>query len=87
MFRIVTDFVPQPNLLLVCDDRHCGCVATGSLPPGANEELRNAAAMPFVQQAIEAGWAIGIDRHLCPQHAGRIAQGRRLVEVARFTLN
>jgi hypothetical protein len=43
--------------------------------------------MPFVKGAIEAGWAIGIDRHLCPQHASRIAQGRKLVEVPQFKLN
>ena len=87
MFRIVADFVPQPNLLLLCDDRHCGCFATAVLPAGLSEEERNATVTPFIQGAINAGWAIGIDRHLCPQHAGRIAQGRKLVEVPQFTLN
>jgi hypothetical protein len=86
MFRIVTDFVERPSFLLLCDDRRCGCAATGALPAKANEAERHQAAAPFIKGALEAGWVIGIDQHLCPQHAQRIEQGRRLIEVPQFNL-
>lgn len=81
MFRIVTEFVQQPTLLLLCDNRHCGCFATKTLPAGATEADRSAAIEPFITEISTSGWVIAIDQHLCPQHVNRITQGRRLVEV------
>ena len=81
MFRIVSDFVPSPSFLLLCDDRRCAQCVTSVLIPETPEAEWAAAVKPFIETAIQSGWVIGIDRHLCPQHAGRIAQGRRLVEV------
>jgi hypothetical protein len=86
MFRIVTEFVPDAGFLLLCDHQHCGNMATAKLPEGTPESERVASVKPFIEGAIGQGWAIGIDAHLCPQHAERIAQGRRLVEVPSFSL-
>jgi len=84
VFRIVTEFVPSAGFLLLCDHPHCGNMATASMPPDAPEGERVKAVSPFIKGSIEQGWAIGIDAHLCPQHATRIAQGRKLVEVPAF---
>lgn len=87
MFRIVTDFVEAPTLLLVCDDKRCGCFATATLPAGSDEQARNAAVEPFIVDATAKGWVIAIDQHLCPQHVNRIREGRKLVMVPTVRLH
>ena len=81
MFRVVTEFVQQPTLLLLCDHRYCGCFATKTLPADLGETERGAAIEPFVAETSASGWVIAIDQHLCPQHVKRIVEGRRLVQV------
>lgn len=82
MFRIVTEFVPTAGFLLLCDHPHCGNTAVASMVPETPEAERVKAVSPFIKGAIEQGWVIGIDAHLCPQHANRIAEGRKLVVPA-----
>lgn len=72
MFRIVTDFVKAPTLLIVCDDRRCGCLATKTLAAGADEAARSAAVPPFIQEVMEQGW---------------IREGRKLVMVPSVRLH
>jgi hypothetical protein len=87
MFRIVTAFVENPMLLLICDDRRCGCFATKALPATASEPDRSAAIEPFIGELMAQGWILGLDQHLCPQHVKRITEGRRLVEVPQVRLH
>lgn len=86
MFRIVTDFVETPTFLLICDERTCGCFITAPVPPVQMPEIAGAVSA-FIKTSADAGWMLGIDRHLCPQHTARMAQGRRLVEVPRVSLS
>jgi hypothetical protein len=75
-----------PTFLLLCDERRCGCFSTGAVPPIKEAEIGGAVA-GFIKASTDAGWVLGIDRHLCPQHNAKMAEGRRLVEVPRIKLS
>lgn len=83
MFRIVSDFVEDPTFLLLCDERTCGVFSTA--PVATAEKLRGAADQ-FINSAKAAGWVLGVDIHLCPQHVAKLAQARQLIEVPKVRL-
>lgn len=86
MFRIVTDFVQDPTLLLICDNRHCGCFVTKTIPAKTEAE-RSAAIEPFIAEVSQSGWIIALDQHLCPSHVKKLVEGRRLVEVPNLRIS
>jgi len=84
MFKVITDFVEKPILLLMCD-RQCGITIQAPLT-----DLKFAHHVPthaqFVQAAAMQGWQIGIESHVCPRHAQQEKANLPLVEVPRIVL-
>ncbi len=75
MFRVVSEFVPAPMYLLMCDDARCAIsmakpVASGtkiiSIETPTEATGENQAA--FIDEARSQGWLIGLGMQLCPGH-------------------
>ena len=86
MLRIVKDFVDHPSLFLLCDNKHCSTAITFTPDPSMDVEIEQV-VMPFAQQALEMGWVVAIDQHLCPNHVKKMQEGRKLVQVPTYSLS
>jgi hypothetical protein len=94
MFKIIRDFVEQPQFLMWCD---CACGAFFTLPftpateeqraAGLADQVEQGCMKQFVTVAMQGGWKVSLDRQLCPAHvkkeAGEIS--RILIPVGRFS--
>lgn len=85
MFRIVSEFVPKPAFLLLCDHPHCGNVQTNQFDATPATDIKQLSAA-FIEQAIATGWAIGLDRQICPAHVKASQQQQKLIEIPRLYL-
>ncbi len=85
-FKVVTDFVPTPVLMLTCD-RACGHVAQMPVKPG--EERFHHVQTAFMQEAAKTGWRLTYEAHVCPQHVEKESgeEKRILVPQASFARN
>lgn len=93
MVKIVRDFVEKTRFLIWCD-ASCAHHALGEgAPPteeqkaaGQTEQIENGQLGAFVQALVQAGWKIGLDRQICPEHVKKEAgeTSRILIPVGRF---
>lgn len=67
MFKVIRDFVPIQQFLVMCDES-CGQYFSSPFDPAAPEDAQQAAFVAFV---IQQGWKIRFDRQLCPLHAAK----------------
>jgi hypothetical protein len=67
MFKCVTEFVPSPLYVLICDNRNCLATAQGEVSL-ANEEEMQLSQRSFIAKAQKDGWMVGLDAQLCPGH-------------------
>ena len=68
MFRIITQFVLQPRLFLLCDNQICGNSADRALDRTVDG---NQAQRDFLTDATTNGWSIAVMGQLCPQHTAQ----------------
>ena len=79
MFRIIRENVPQPCLWMLCDESSCGAVLQMAVDAKNPEDAQVAG---FVQQALKAGWKVGLDRQQCTLHAAGKKAEQPLVLLA-----
>jgi hypothetical protein len=84
MFRIITDFQPQPSLFLLCDTVTCGHSMVATVSQGYDPTQ---AAGDFVKAAMSLGWAVGLDGQLCPDHVAKARGTRNLVQLVTVGAN
>ena len=68
MFKIATDFVEKPTLIVYCD-RKCSASAAGFVEPGKEGDPE--VQTDFVRSLAQKGWVIKLDEHVCPEHAAK----------------
>lgn len=68
MFKIVTEGVPTPHLLMMCD---AACAQVTSAPVMAGTEKSPETHQKFIEVAIHAGWTFRLDKQFCPMHGAR----------------
>ena len=73
MFRIVRDFVKWPSFLIVCDCISCGVFLTKPVPQ-FDATVTTDPTASFVEDCKQAGWQVGLDQQICPEHAKAIRQ-------------
>lgn len=66
MFKVVTEFVPSPIYMMVCDHPRCSQVITGNVQPGL--EMAPGAQMEFINQVQSKGWYVRLCSQFCPPH-------------------
>ena len=71
MFRIITQFVPQPRLFLLCDNQNCGASADAPLNRTVDPSQ---AQSDFLTDAQSAGWSVAMLGQLCPRHTEQAKQ-------------
>jgi len=84
MFKIIRDFVQNPQFLAMCDES-CGQYVT--LPFDATQE--DAQQGLFVLGLQRNGWKVGLDRQVCPLHVAKLAETsreRKLIELPTISL-
>lgn len=85
MFRVITEFVPTPNLFLLCDHAHCGVYVCQPLEGTVNGNMNELSAA-FVKIRQMEGWSVGLDQQVCPEHvkAGRALQ--QMIQVPKIVV-
>ena len=84
MFRIVTEFIPEPAFLAMCSHLHCGefmTVACSALGPDLAEQQRT-----FVAQLCLNGWHVALDAIYCARHVAKSRAQEKLISVPQFAL-
>ena len=66
MFKVVRDYVEQPQFLIMCDAA-CAKYIAAPFTAGA-EPLEQGQQINFIQSAAQQGWKIALGQQLCPQH-------------------
>lgn len=91
MFKVITELVTRPHFFLLCDNRNC-CTAHGFPLDRSSRATVESSQSECLRTAVQAGWIIGLEAQLCPEHAARLKQqmekeegegeGEKLVQVA-----
>lgn len=85
MVKIVTEFVPKPAMVVMCDHPHCSVFTSQEitqLPQDWSEYMK-----AFVAGRQMEGWMIGLDRQICPGHVQQAHKQAPMVVVPKVTLN
>lgn len=69
MIRIVTELIPIPSLLILCDHHHCGSFSQFNFERAPTKEQISAAMKPFLASLGLHGWWTGVDLQFCPGHS------------------
>lgn len=84
MFRIVTEFVPEPAFLAICSHSHCGQFMTAKASEMGAELPQQQAA--FVAQLQINGWSVALDAIYCASHVAQAREQKKLIQLPRVTL-
>jgi hypothetical protein len=84
MLRIITDFVPVPVIMAMCDERTCGCYATANVePPQTIQE----AVLGFIECRALEGWQMLVTHHLCPAHVKKLKDQQSMIVVPKSSFS
>jgi hypothetical protein len=85
VFKIIRDFVPQPQFMMLCD-RSCATYAYATVPTGlpGNEESHQAI---WARSLLEQGWKITLAEHVCPAHVQKDKEGESLIVIPTAAIN
>lgn len=88
MFRVVSEFVPSPTFMLLCDHKACGEMAMEGMP--SQLSIASDPSARFLKEAQGHGWTISLIQQLCPRHSELLKraqeQMRNLVVPAKGVL-
>lgn len=74
MVRIVTEFVPKPSVLILCDNPHCAMTTSVDLDMGKDVQGQMDG---IVKSAISLlGWSIGVMGTICPHHVKKAKEAQ-----------
>ena len=76
VIRVITELVPAPSILVLCDNAHCGVFASQEVPSPNPTAMQS-----FIAARALEGWSIGIDLQICPAHVNAAKQQQRLIHV------
>jgi hypothetical protein len=63
---VIREGIPQPHFWMMCDGgTGCGLIIQMLIDPAQPEQ---ALQVSFIQQAVQQGWTVGLDRQMCPAH-------------------
>lgn len=67
MFKVITEMVPAPIYLMICDHPHC-MEARQEAADLSSRDGRRLSQKQFLEHAEKEGWSVGMDRQMCVPH-------------------
>lgn len=77
MFKVIRDFVPRPQFMIMCD-RACGNYAAVNVAEGP-PQLEEGHQAVWARSLQEIGWKITLSEHVCPAHTKQDKEGKSLI--------
>ena len=79
MIRVVSDFVKQPSMLILCDNMACGEYISQPLNTESPEVMNQNIDHIIKILTTLNGWSIGLMGQLCPLHVKKLMEQQKMV--------